>query len=86
MPLIKQTNNTIPSKTTFRNLFLVTMQSHCLNVIPVSMILQKRITASQVRVKMEAVAIISQVDTHAAARMITLGTTAIVGLIATMYI
>ena len=36
--------------------------------------LQNRITASQVRVKMEAIAIIPQVDTHAAARMITLGT------------
>ena len=45
------------------------------------MILQKRITASQGRVKMEASAKIPQVDTHAAARMITLGTTAIVSIL-----
>ena len=48
--------------------------------------LQNRITASQVRVKMEAFAIIPQLDTHATARMITLGTTAIVRIIAFMYI
>ena len=46
-----------------------------------SMILQKRITASQGRVKMEAFAEIPQVDIRAAARKITLGTTAIVSLI-----
>ena len=50
------------------------------------MILQNRITARQVRVKMEAFAIIPQLDTHAAARMITLGTTAIVSIIVVMYI
>ena len=50
------------------------------------MILLNAITASQVRVKMEAFAIIPQLDTHAAARMITLGTTATVRLIAIMYI
>ena len=44
------------------------------------MILQKRITANQGRVKMEAIAKIPQADTRAAARMITLGTTAIVSL------
>ena len=51
-----------------------------------SLILQNGITASQVRVKMEAIAIISKLDTHAAARMITLGTIAIVSLIAIMSI
>ena len=51
-----------------------------------SLILQNGITASQVRVKMEAIAIIPKLDTHAAARMITLGTTAIVSVIASMYI
>ena len=50
------------------------------------MSLQNLITASQVRVKMEAFAIIPQLDTHAAARMITLVTTAIVSIIAIMYI
>ena len=50
-----------------------------------SMVLQNRITASQVHVKMEAFAIIPQLDTYAAARMITLGTTAIVSIIAIMY-
>ena len=35
---------------------------------------------------MEAIALIPQVDTRAAVRMITLGTTAIVSLIAFMYI
>ena len=35
---------------------------------------------------MEAIALILQLDTHAAARMITLGTTAIVNIIAIMYI
>ena len=49
------------------------------------MILQNRIIASQRRVKMEAIAKIPQVDTHAAARMVTLGTTAIVSFIAIMY-
>ena len=56
------------------------------NTIETSMILQKRITASQVRVKMEAFAIIPQLDTHAAARIIILGTTAIVSIIAIVYI
>ena len=51
-----------------------------------SLLLQNGITASQVRVKMEAIAIIPKVDTHAAARMITLGKTAIVGLFAIMCI
>jgi hypothetical protein len=50
------------------------------------LILQNKITASQGHVKMEAIAKIPQVDTHAAARMITLGTTAIVSVIASMYI
>ena len=50
------------------------------------MSLQNLITASQVRVKMEAFAIIPQLDTRAAARMITLGTTAIVSIIAIMNI
>ena len=45
------------------------------------MILQITISASQGRVKMEAFAIIPQLDTHAAARMITLGTTAIVSIL-----
>ena len=49
------------------------------------MILQNRTTASQGRVKMAAIAKIPQVDTRAAARMITLGTTAIVSLIAIMF-
>ena len=49
-----------------------------------SLILQNGITASQVRVKMEAIALIPQVDTHAAARMNSLGTTAIVSLVAIM--
>ena len=44
------------------------------------MILQIRISASQGRVKTGAFAIIPQLDTHAAARMITLGTTAIVSI------
>ena len=35
---------------------------------------------------MEAIALIPQLDTHAAARMITLGTTAIVSRISIMYI
>ena len=48
--------------------------------------LQNGITASQIRVKMEAFAIIPQLGTHVAARMITLGTTAIVSIITTMYI
>ena len=51
-----------------------------------SLILQNGITASQVRVKMEAIAIIPKLDTHAAARMITLATIAIVSLIAIMCI
>ena len=46
------------------------------------MILQNKITASPGRAKMEAIAKIPQVDTHAAARMVTLGITAIVSLIA----
>ena len=50
------------------------------------MILQNRITANQGRVEMGAIAKIPQVDTHAPAGMVTLGTTAIVSLIATMYI
>ena len=45
------------------------------------MILQSRITASQGRVKMEAFAIIPHLGTHAAARMITLGTTANVNIV-----
>ena len=49
------------------------------------MILQNTISANQGRVKMEAFAIIPQLDTHAAARMITLGTPANVGSIAIMY-
>ena len=48
--------------------------------------LQNSITASQGRVKMEAFVIIPQLDTHAAARMITLGTTANVSIIAIMHI
>ena len=48
--------------------------------------LQNVITASQVRVKMEAIAIIPKLDTLATARMTTLGTTAIVSLIAIIYI
>ena len=51
-----------------------------------SMILQKRITASQGRVKMEAFAEIPQVDIRAAARKITLATTAIVSLIFIMFV
>ena len=47
--------------------------------------LQKRIPASQGRVKMEASAKIPQADTHAAARMNTLETTAIVSFIAIVY-
>ena len=39
------------------------------------------ITASQVRVKMEAFAIIPQLDTPAAARIISRGTTAIVSIL-----
>ena len=35
---------------------------------------------------MEAIATIPQLDTHVAARMITLGTTAIVSIIAIIYI
>jgi len=50
------------------------------------MILQNRIIASQFHVKMEAFATIPQLDIHATARMITLGTTAIVSIIAVMYI
>ena len=50
-----------------------------------SMILQKRITASQCRVKMVAFAEIPQVDIRAAARMITLATTAIVSLIVIIF-
>ena len=38
-------------------------------------------TANQVRVKMEAFASIPQLDKHAAARMITLGATAIVSIV-----
>ena len=45
------------------------------------MILQITISASQGRVKMEAFAIIPQLDTHAAARMITLGRTAVVSML-----
>ena len=45
------------------------------------MILQNRITASRGRVKMEAFATIPQLDTHAGAIMITLGTTAIVSIL-----
>ena len=45
------------------------------------MILQNRITASQGRVKMGAIALMPQVDTRAAARMVTLGTTAIVSIL-----
>ena len=62
------------------------MQKNDKNEIQTSLILQNGITASQVRVKMEAIALIPQADTHAAARMITLGTTAIVGLFAIMCI
>ena len=51
------------------------------NTIQISIILQNRITVYQGRVKMEAFVIIPQLDTHAAARMITLGTTAIVSII-----
>ena len=51
------------------------------NIIQISMILQNRITVCQGRVTMEAFAIIPQLDTHAAARVITLGTTAIVSCI-----
>ena len=51
-----------------------------------SMILQKRITASQGRVKMEAFAETPQVDIRAGAIMITLGTTAIVSLIVIMFV
>ena len=47
----------------------------------ISLSLQKLITASQVRVKMEEFAKIPQLDTHAAARMITLGRTAIVSIL-----
>ena len=50
------------------------------------MILQNRIIASLCRVKMEALAKIPQVDTHAAARMIILGTTAIVSLTCFKYV
>ena len=50
------------------------------------MILQKKITANQARVKMEAFAVIPQLGTHAAARIIILGTTAIVSIIAIVYI
>ena len=49
------------------------------------MILQNRITANQGRVKMEAIALILQLDTHAAARMITLEITANVSSIAIIY-
>ena len=48
--------------------------------------LQNIITASQGRVKMVVIAMIPQLDTHACARMITLGTTANVSIIAIMYI
>ena len=64
----------------------VTMQYNGNNEIQTSMLLQNRITASQLRVKMEAFAIIQQLDTHAAARMATLGTIAIVNIIAIMFI
>ena len=50
-------------------------------IIHTSMILQNRITARQGRVKTEAIAVIPKVDTHAAARMITLGTTVIVSIL-----
>ena len=46
-----------------------------------SLILQKRIIASQGRVKTGAIALTPKLDTHAAARMIILGTTAIVSII-----
>ena len=62
------------------------MQKNDRNEMQTSLLLQNGITAGQVRVKMEAIALIPQVDTRAAARMITLGTTAIVSLIAFMYI
>ena len=62
------------------------MQKTDRNEMQTSLILQNGITASPVRVKMEAIALIPEVDTHAAARMITLGTTAIVSVIAFMYI
>ena len=54
--------------------------------MPTSLILQKRITASQGRVKMGAIALMPKLDTHAAARMITLGTTAIVSIISITFI
>ena len=57
------------------------MQTNDKNEMQTSLILQNEITASQVRVKMEAIALIPQVDTRAAARMITLGTTAIVSIV-----
>ena len=59
----------------------MTMQLNGNDKIQTSMILQSRITANQGRVKMEAFAIIPQMDTHAAARIITLGTTAIVSIV-----
>ena len=43
------------------------------------------ITASQGRVKMEEFAVIPEVDTYAAARLVTLGRTAKVNIIAIMY-
>ena len=49
------------------------------------MILQNRITASQGRVKMEEIAWIPEEDTHATARLDTLGRTACVNIITIIY-
>ena len=54
------------------------------NIIHTSIHLQKRITASLGRVKIEAFALILQLDTNAGAREITLGTTANVSIIVIM--
>ena len=55
------------------------------NVIPISLILQNVISASQCPVKMKENAVIPPADTRADARIITLGRTAMVGVIINMY-
>ena len=62
------------------------MQYKGSNIIQISMILQNRITVCQGRLKMEAFAIIPQLDTPAAARVNTLETPANVSIIVIMYI
>ena len=62
------------------------MQQNGNNKIHTSINLQKRITASLGHVKMEAFALIMQLDTNACARMITLGATANVSIIVIIYI